>query len=93
MSEWRPIETAPLGTPVLIWMPDFDHYYMGCVPLVAMKAGSKWLADMGQNKPGLATHWMPLPAPPDDADLPAGNSATGPGGSAQQIAGNVTDED
>ena len=49
--EWRPIETAPEGVPVLV----FDRWH---TPRYSIGGIYKFT---------YATHWMPLPAPPADA--------------------------
>ena len=62
MSEWQPIETAPMGgTVVLLYRPNtqFIGYYGG--------GNSGWhynTAGLGSIWP-LPTHWMPLPKPPE----------------------------
>ena len=73
---WRPIESVPLdGTAVLLW----DKYED--VPMVARRISGSWSADKsfvgaeggwdGANVVDMIdeqfiTHWMPLPAPPED---------------------------
>jgi hypothetical protein len=64
MGEWLPIETAPRdGTSILLCYADNEQ-------IVASFGGADdcpmWLADTAGifDKPGLFTHWMPLPAPP-----------------------------
>lgn len=63
-AAWRPIETAPTdGTRVLVWVA-------GCDELPAFQAIAShhpqagWAVD--EVRP--TTHWMPLPAPPEQAD-------------------------
>lgn len=63
MSEWQPIETAPKdGTVVLLYCGGKEvvsarHYANDCwTPEHDMAQGVTW-----------ATHWMPLPAPPQTA--------------------------
>jgi hypothetical protein len=72
----RPIETAPTNTAILIHVPGFDYYENNgwCAGmLVDMGTGNRWHTfgwavgrDLGpEDKP---THWMPLPAPPKEAE-------------------------
>ncbi len=71
MSDWRPIETAPKdGTRIIIfgsvtdmepeprmgWWGDYDAAGELGEPL--------WVDDDGSEIEG-ATHWMPLPSPPE----------------------------
>jgi hypothetical protein len=78
MTEWQPIETVPKdGTIVLFW-PDF--YAEDSRPpsqrkeqknrYVAMGwtsgSGDYWSPEM--KLLGDPTHWMPLPAPPNEGD-------------------------
>lgn len=65
MSEWQPIETAPKGGPLLLWVDTDD----GGEPMVLYRnADGDWLYD---GEPTYCasfylnpTHWMPLPPPP-----------------------------
>lgn len=69
MSKWHPIETAPTDqwilvyepsnySPVLAVMLDEDGiWYEGEYGRAIM--GVNWMSDIG------ATHWMPLPEPPE----------------------------
>jgi hypothetical protein len=51
---WQPIETCPPApTRVLLWFPALGYPVTGTPEAYAYKTGS-WKA----------THWMPLPAPP-----------------------------
>lgn len=52
MSDWQPIETAPFGVKILLWYPHNDS-----VSTIIFQEGYKRLTD--------ATHWMPLPKPPE----------------------------
>jgi len=57
MSEWRPIETAPRDTALLLWTGwsfQLGHYNT---------ALAGWVAGW-DHRPLTATHWMPLPEPP-----------------------------
>lgn len=69
MSEWQPIETAPLdGTFVLVWAPDqkdkipFLAQYLPRFPGDVDGSWYGWGENMSLDV-GL-THWMPLPAAP-----------------------------
>ena len=67
MSDWQPIETAPKdGTHFLVW----DSFYGIRIGRAHIRHDhDDWLSYMdghkGSSKGGIrATHWMPLPAPP-----------------------------
>lgn len=80
MSEWQPIETAPMdGSKVLAWDQDWqlpvvmhftsrDYLQREYGDPDYMEEG--WYADYSYPEPGFpespmrATHWMPLPPPP-----------------------------
>ena len=72
MSEWQPIETAPLdGTLMDIWVIPFNGAPEGRFPNMYWIAGSfrhppssSRPGDYGQPVAAEVTHWMPLPAPP-----------------------------
>ena len=62
MSEWKPIQTAPVGTPILVWGPE-DEF------AVAEYEGRSNRAchlsySFGEYCDVYPTHWMPLPEPP-----------------------------
>ncbi len=58
MSEWQPIETAPIGQEVLVYVPR----RLGALYAGARLTGTQWWSrNLGDLKP---THWMPLPEPP-----------------------------
>ena len=62
MSEWKPIETAPKdGTRIMLWPIG------NCRNGLRMETGH-WCLNghwkCGERSPR-ATHWMPLPEPPD----------------------------
>lgn len=77
MSEWRTIDSAPVGEPVLIY--GFDEY--GQRPITAVAKFVRGIAPMGNSfsrwdVEGCAewevgeiacepTHWQPKPPPPD----------------------------
>lgn len=70
MSEWQPIETAPRdGRPILLWCNDRQYV---CGEFWSRADGSAgW--EIGHRIDGTviclglpATHWMPLPEPPED---------------------------
>jgi len=63
-GEWRPIETAPHETNVLLaWL---DWSLPGLWRMEAGMASWGWRNEVAStmSKHGEATHWMPLPAPP-----------------------------
>ena len=60
MSEWQPIDTAPSTAEcALMYCAEFDMYGVGELhgtgSLICSPDGSLYLA----------SHWMPLPAPPN----------------------------
>lgn len=66
MRDWQPIETAPEGVRVLVYMPDLNK-----VSEAWYSANTKlWPRDREFNEDGEAcnlgypSHWMPLPEPP-----------------------------
>lgn len=59
MGNWQPIETAPDGEPVLIYLAPIDAVHM------AHRADTVWYCSGGTKFPASCiTHWMPVPAPP-----------------------------
>jgi hypothetical protein len=59
MSEWQPIETAPLKTEVLLYVP---RRLGAIVAMGSNNTGTQWWSrNLGDLKP---THWMALPPPP-----------------------------
>lgn len=54
---WQTIESAPPGERVLLWFPDLGYAVTGTPEAYGYKFGS-WKA----------THWLPLPAPPDNSE-------------------------
>ena len=58
MSEWQPIETAPMdGTPIIL-LPygDVTDLFVS----FWMQSDDRW----ANNEWSKITHWMPLPSPP-----------------------------
>jgi hypothetical protein len=68
-AEWQPIETAPhtLG-PHLLWGRGWDRPDL-CVQLTR----GRWHHVTGQAVVLPPTHWMPLPAPPQEAARDGGS--------------------
>lgn len=62
--QWQPIETAPEGCPVLIWKANTRECYIGAY--IHGKYGPGWCTPDG-HEIFKATHWMPLPEPPEVA--------------------------
>jgi len=64
--QWQPIETAPHGVDVLLYCPD-----MGCqtnrerIELGAYSTGRRIGGTSSMSYHSWATHWMPLPTPPE----------------------------
>lgn len=61
---WRPIEEAPEDTPVILASP--QTWPEPCWE-VSVGVGSVTNFEGGQTRHGYATHWMPLPEPPEAA--------------------------
>ncbi len=64
MKKWRPVETAPMGRPVLVW----DPYHL---MRMAVRYPEGWKTDLPYDPTGYApviypTHWMWPPKPPQD---------------------------
>ena len=65
---WQPIETAPTdGTEVLICSPAWLAAGIGAWTPDALPGRALWTSDDGAIYEPPPTHWMPLPAPPEDA--------------------------
>jgi hypothetical protein len=72
MSEWRPIETAPLnpsgrqlGPGILVWF-DYSHEIVEA-HWVGTGMSGHWARKSGGTMPThYVTHWMPLPPPPQE---------------------------
>lgn len=64
LSEWQPIETAPRSTPILLYMVARYNAAIitGQISNYAPNEGRVW--DGYDYRNNIATHWMPLPAPP-----------------------------
>jgi hypothetical protein len=60
MQEWQPIETAPLGTDVLIYRPSHIQLF----DVMRRNAVGNWRWPDGEIPLRDPTHWMPLPEPP-----------------------------
>lgn len=65
MSDWQPIETAPLdGSPVLaVWMFDPLNNEAGSETHEVVRWFSGYWDANGESRP-TPTHWMPLPEAP-----------------------------
>jgi len=61
VSEWQPIETAPIGVSVLLWKPNTREIYVAA--RIYGGAGLGWCTPDG-HEVFKASHWMPLPEPP-----------------------------
>ena len=68
---WMPIETAPHEATLLLYSPPVEGLYDGKFEVGFASSGHRWphpSGGMSSNMSwhGSATHWMPLPPPPDD---------------------------
>lgn len=59
MTEWKTIESAPIGKDVLLFEPEVRK---GRSILPARMVVNHWPTSY----PREATHWMPLPSPPKE---------------------------
>ena len=72
--EWQPIETAPLNTPILVWLEseNIQKISQQIVLLQHEHLGEKWWETtdrLDQLSLDLTpTHWMPLPPPPQEGE-------------------------
>lgn len=71
-SQWRPIETAPHETLVLLYSPPAWPSEAKCEVGFASTGRRTPAPDGGSfsnmSRHGYATHWMPLPFPPDSTE-------------------------
>ena len=72
MSDWKPIETAPQGTSILLWWrPVNGNIYAETAVLGQIGYGDhkgEWWNCRGEYQDVWhLTHWMPLPDPPIDS--------------------------
>lgn len=67
MFKWQPIETAPINTEILIYC----DYVFKAIRYIKGIHGDNWydpeIAEHIICKLNEATHWMPLPEPPEDS--------------------------
>lgn len=70
--DWQPIETAPKdGTPILCYAPQRQAHWVSVYVVKWSDPdeddGTGWVEAAGEEWGRWnATHWMPLPAPPQD---------------------------
>lgn len=65
---WRPIETAPRGGgPILLFdaSGDEDHIGVGFYEPVTDDEGTVWVSFWENGASCQASHWMPVPPPPE----------------------------
>lgn len=66
MSAWQPIETAPKTSKArLVWCPERQNTYI--VSWSDTPPGWLFFGGGGRDLQEDATHWMPLPEPPEQA--------------------------
>jgi hypothetical protein len=73
VCQWRPIETAPHETTVLLFSPPVDNLYGAKIETGFASQGQRWPMPSGGIRSTMswhstATHWMPLPPPPSSDD-------------------------
>jgi hypothetical protein len=76
MSEWQPIETAPMDVDVILgWWESWPggHQWR---QVIAWASSSNPRSPSNTRRIGKATHWMPIPAPPG---APVGGNYPGEG--------------
>jgi hypothetical protein len=66
--DWRPIESAPFETRILLWCED-NRNRKDATPIVFgrvvdFSGGERKVYGDGMNGNWKFTHWMPLPEPP-----------------------------
>lgn len=62
-AAWQPIETAPRdGTPILLASDEW-----GWILVADNRGGPRWYSCQNRDEIVGATHWMPLPPPPREA--------------------------
>lgn len=59
--KWHPIETAPSGCDLIIWLP-----YIGWVQARRPHGMTEWMDDECREFNAAPTHWLEV-TPPDDA--------------------------
>ncbi len=70
LEQWQPIETAKPEEVVLLWHPGSKYQDQGSVIGYMMRMGPAMIPIFGCTvfHEGDATHWRPLPAPPETDD-------------------------
>ena len=73
LGGWRTIESAPLNTSILVFIPNAEHYGEGIYRAihVDMGTGKRWMTTGAHHGRDLGagtqpTHWQPLPPLPAD---------------------------
>lgn len=61
MSEWQPIQTAPVDTEILVF--HVDEFLGPMYRVVFNSCSGAWSDGLDTYQP---THWMPLPEPPSE---------------------------
>jgi hypothetical protein len=58
--QWQPIETAPDGVRVLLWLEPTR------IAMPFERRDGCWMGDDYPLNMATATHWMPMPSPPEE---------------------------
>lgn len=66
MSEWQPIETAPIKGTFLVWLPEPDGRMGSQVALMMNHPNVQFINGNFAFDLSKPTHWMPLPEPPHE---------------------------
>ena len=67
MSDWQPIETAPKDRDVLVFAGPTHLGTDGRIIVGYSLSGTRWWSKPGLYSIQRPTHWMPLPAVPEEA--------------------------
>ena len=69
MNDWQPIETAPMRTRVMVFVPPLHHEGDTLDVVIAERSRLGWLDDEKCDLYTPPTHWQSLPEPPASTTL------------------------